>query len=170
MWPWVGTIASALALAACSGGEPSSQGRPGVIDAPLALESSAEAGAGTIHGVRSELLGERQLVRVTSVDSADRADAPASPAATVPVDGASPTISVTVRGFAFPQEVHVAPGTRVVWVNADPDAHDVTAVDSSWGSPVLTGGASYIRDFTEPGRYAYFCTIHPFMQGILIVE
>ena len=92
----------------------------------------------------------------------------ATPAVATAGDNGSRTVSI--RGFAFPDEFHVLAGTQVVWVNADSDDHDVTAVDYRWGSPVLVVGASYVRDFMEPGEYRYFCTIHPFMRGVLIVE
>jgi plastocyanin len=97
-------------------------------------------------------------------------DEEATPDAAVLEDGDSRTVSITVRGFAFPGEARVRAGTQVVWTNGDSDEHDVTAVDYRWGSPVLVVGASYARDFAEPGRYQYFCTIHPFMRGVLIVE
>lgn len=75
-----------------------------------------------------------------------------------------------IRGFAFPFELTVSAGTRVVWTNRDSSVHDVVARDGSWGSDPFGAGASFGYVFEEPGRFTYFCTIHPFMQAAVIVE
>jgi plastocyanin len=97
-----------------------------------------------------------------------RANVPATAVSSADAD--LETVSVTIRGFAFPAELRIRPGTRVVWLNADADDHDVAALDESWASPVLVVGASYSRDFLEEGRFRYLCKLHPFMQGVIVVE
>ncbi|GAB1340146.1 hypothetical protein ACE1SV_67360 [Streptomyces sp. E-15] len=58
-------------------------------------------------------------------------------------------------------------GTTVTWTNEDTDAHTVTSTGS--GGPLrsaaLAAHATYRHTFTEPGTYAYLCTIHPFMTA-----
>lgn len=54
------------------------------------------------------------------------------------------TVFVIIRGFAYlPAEVQVAPGTRVVWINCEPEGtpgHTSTANSDQWESPTLLPG------------------------------
>lgn len=79
--------------------------------------------------------------------------------------------AVTVRAFdnAYdPPEVEVAPGTAVRWVFEGPAEHDVVAEDASFVSGLVTTG-SYTHMFLEEGEFAYDCSIHPEMQGVVRV-
>jgi plastocyanin len=88
-------------------------------------------------------------------------------AATVPAK----TQAVTIKMFAFsPQVVAVAPGTTVTWTNADEDPHTVTASDKSFHSAALDTDGKYSFTFTQPGTFAYFCSLHPRMTGKIIVK
>ena len=64
----------------------------------------------------------------------------------------------------------VAVGTKVVWTNNDDIPHTVTSEDRVLHSPPLDTGDSYDFVFAKPGRYPYFCSLHPHMQGIVIVD
>ena len=78
--------------------------------------------------------------------------------------------AVMISGFAFePPVVDVSAGTRVTWMNHDPEEHTVTAEDGSFGSDPLASGQSFRFTFDEPGTYAYFCAIHPTMKGTVEV-
>jgi plastocyanin len=82
------------------------------------------------------------------------------------------TKSVTIQNFAFgPASVTVKVGSTVTWTNGDHDAHTVTSQDS--GGPLqsatINNGETYQHTFTKPGRYAYRCSIHPFMTGTVVV-
>ena len=81
---------------------------------------------------------------------------------------------VAVQDFAFaPATVTIAAGTSVVWeVRKDPEQHTVTPVEvgSFTGSGQLFPGDDYAVRFTDPGRYDYVCSLHPFMTGTVIVE
>ncbi|MGW2253691.1 MULTISPECIES: cupredoxin domain-containing protein [unclassified Kitasatospora] len=95
---------------------------------------------------------------------------PASPpATTAPATGNA----VTIQNFAFsPARLTVKAGTTVTWTNKDTDPHTVTSKQGSGGplnSASLTTGATYQFTFTQPGTYAYFCTIHPFMTATVVV-
>jgi plastocyanin len=72
-------------------------------------------------------------------------------------------------GYA-PEAMHVAAGSWVVWSNAGADAHTVTAADASFDSHELNPSEGYSVFFTTPGTYAYFCTLHPWMQGSVVVD
>ncbi|WP_406438627.1 cupredoxin family copper-binding protein [Streptomyces sp. NBC_00631] len=80
--------------------------------------------------------------------------------------------TVAIKNFAFaPATLKVPVGTTVTWTNQDTDAHTVTS-DGSGGplrSAALATHATYSYTFTEPGTYAYLCTVHPFMTATVEV-
>jgi plastocyanin len=61
-------------------------------------------------------------------------------------------------------------GVPVTWINHDEVPHDVVAYDGTWQSPLLQQNETYTRTFTAPGRYTYFCSLHPFMQAAVVVQ
>lgn len=94
-------------------------------------------------------------------------DGDADPAAVAP---AGRVVEVAISGFVFEEEtLRVRPGTTVRWVNEDPVAHTSTSNEGLWDSALIGPGESYARTFREPGRYAYHCTPHPFMEGAIVV-
>ena len=79
--------------------------------------------------------------------------------------------SLEMRQIAFwPQRVEVPAGTTVAWTNKDPLAHTVTADDGSWDSREIAPGATWRHTFDRPGTYAFHCTPHPFMKGVVVVR
>ena len=82
------------------------------------------------------------------------------------------TQSVTIKNFAFgPASVTVKVGSTVTWTNGDHDVHTVTSQDSGvpLRSATINNGETYQHTFTKAGRYAYRCSIHPFMTGTVVV-
>jgi len=77
-------------------------------------------------------------------------------------------------------EIHVLPGDTVKWSNADTAFHTVTSgispdfggkgPDGIFDSGFFSVGESWSYKFTDIGTYPYFCTIHPWMAGIVVVE
>ncbi|MEO1061330.1 MAG: cupredoxin domain-containing protein [Actinomycetota bacterium] len=97
-------------------------------------------------------------------DDGGDADAPANDGG-----GAGGTVLV-IEDFTFP-ELTVEPGATVAVENRDGAPHTVSTADGSFGAGQVDGGAT--GEFTapgEPGEYAYFCGIHPDMQGTLVVS
>ncbi|SVE11680.1 uncharacterized protein METZ01_LOCUS464534, partial [marine metagenome] len=47
-----------------------------------------------------------------------------------------------------------------------------TGLDGYWDSSLIMAGGSYSMDFEgfEPGTYPYFCMVHPWMAGTIILE
>jgi plastocyanin len=80
--------------------------------------------------------------------------------------------TVTITDFKFtPATLSVAVGTKVTFVNQGATVHTATTQDSSTiSSGNLTKGQSYTVTFTKKGTYNYICTIHPFMQGTIVVH
>jgi plastocyanin len=82
------------------------------------------------------------------------------------------------NGCFDPYLVTVRIGDTVIWENADSQGHNVASGDEGAGSDV---GAIFDSDFIDPGEsfsytfdavgtYDYFCMIHPWMKGTVIVE
>jgi plastocyanin len=85
-----------------------------------------------------------------------------------PVVGAT-TIRVGDSWFDPPVS-QVTTGTTVtfVWDDGGED-HNVVFTDGPASEVIATG--TYARTFTDPGSYDYTCTLHPFMDGrVLVVE
>ena len=84
---------------------------------------------------------------------------------------AAEPVTVDIGKFAFvPKEITIAPGTTVVWINHDETPHTATAVEHGFGSKALDTDDRYEHTFTDEGDVAYFCTVHPFMTGIVHVR
>ncbi|MBI3974445.1 MAG: hypothetical protein HY332_24465 [Chloroflexi bacterium] len=72
--------------------------------------------------------------------------------------------------WAFrPLTITVPAGTPVTWFNRGVIGHTVTAQDQSWDSDILLGGGAFQRAFDIPGEVAYFCRIHPWATGTVVV-
>jgi amicyanin len=80
--------------------------------------------------------------------------------------------AVSVDNFTFtPQTLTVKPGTTVTWTNKDDIPHGVASSNNAFAkSKALDTDDSYSFTFATPGTYAYFCYVHPFMKGTIVVE
>jgi len=77
---------------------------------------------------------------------------------------------VSIPGKAYaPARLQVLIGDTVVWRNGDSTNHTVTANDGAFDSGYVAPGGSFARVFAKLGRYAYHCTIHKFMRGVVTV-
>jgi amicyanin len=84
---------------------------------------------------------------------------------------AAPQAAVHIDNFSFtPQEITVSAGTAVTWTNGDDIPHTVAATGKAFKSKVMDTDQAYSFTFTEPGTYEYFCSLHPHMQGKVIVK
>jgi len=74
------------------------------------------------------------------------------------------------QGFFIPANTYLSAGSRVTWVNHDYVAHTATATDGSFDTNVVDPRESKTLIISEPpGRIAYYCRIHPWMQASLTV-
>ena len=88
---------------------------------------------------------------------------------------------VTTNDCFTPNPVNVAPGETVTWTNTDSASHTVTSgkADNSTGnivaavfdSSLLAPGKTFSHTFTiaDVGTINYFCQVHPWMTGQVIV-
>jgi len=88
-----------------------------------------------------------------------------------PVRGRADEVTVKIDNFAFaPAQLTVKPGTTVTWVNEDDIPHTVVASAKAFRSKALDTDDKFSFTFTTPGSYAYFCSLHPHMQGTVTVS
>ncbi|MBV1795876.1 cupredoxin family copper-binding protein [Siccirubricoccus sp. G192] len=122
------------------------------------------------------LLGRRMLAAGVLTTAATLASARPPMPATVPVameDAHAGEAAVTIDNFTFaPPVITVAAGTRVVWTNRDDIPHTVvgTGDPRSLRSPPLDTDDRFAFTFAAPGTYRYFCSLHPHMQGTVVVR
>ncbi|MDA8290381.1 MAG: cupredoxin domain-containing protein, partial [Actinomycetota bacterium] len=95
---------------------------------------------------------------------------PAGPAGTA-------VVRVSIRDFAFvPARVVASPGEEVVVTNHDSVTHTFTATPGSRpfgrfdSGDISPGSTVTVRAPRSPGSYAFYCRIHPFMTGALVVR
>lgn len=83
---------------------------------------------------------------------------------------ASRSARVTITDFAFkPKTLRVSRGTTVTFVNTSTMRHTATR-RGSFDTGVIRPGKSASIRFTRKGTFAYFCRIHPFMHGTIVVD
>lgn len=72
-------------------------------------------------------------------------------------------------------EITIYPGDAITWENADTAFHTVTSVTQSgeenglFDSGFFTAGESYTKKFAELGDFYYYCSLHPWMNGVVHV-
>ncbi len=72
-------------------------------------------------------------------------------------------------------EIIIFNGDSVTWKNADTAFHTITSVtqsgeeDDLFDSGFFTAGKSYTRQFDDFGDFYYYCSLHPWMNGVVHV-
>jgi plastocyanin len=80
-------------------------------------------------------------------------------------------VAVAVQEFKFAPPVLTVPaGTTVTWTNHDEETHTVTSATGAFASAGLGHEEGFSQTFTRPGRYEYFCALHPHMKATVIVR
>lgn len=75
-----------------------------------------------------------------------------------------------------PSQAKINRGGEIIWTNNDSVSHTVTSGNAREGpnglfdSQLIEPFQSYSLDFEIPGEYEYFCMVHPWMTGTVIVS
>jgi plastocyanin len=75
----------------------------------------------------------------------------------------------------FPSEIRIKIGDIIKWFNSDSVAHTVTSgnpadgPDGEFGRSLWMTADTYSYEFTTEGQFNYYCTIHPWMTGTVLV-
>jgi len=87
------------------------------------------------------------------------------------VTAAASPATVQIDNFAFaPATLTVTAGTTVTWKNDDDSPHRVTDKKRTFTSAALDTGDTFSHTFAAPGEYPYFCSLHPYMVGKIVVK
>ena len=78
---------------------------------------------------------------------------------------------VRMQEFEFRADsIVLTAGQSVQFLNEDPVEHTVTFDAIATSSGLIPKGGTFVLRFDRPGVWAYHCTPHPFMQGVIIVR
>lgn len=108
---------------------------------------------------------------------------------TIPKGAANPEVDITKLGprqWYLPRQITINSNVNVTWINNDTEGHTVTSgsgagieslmnnkrgvPDGLFDSGTFKPGQTWSHIFTRPGTYTYFCTIHPWMEGVVSVK
>jgi plastocyanin len=85
-------------------------------------------------------------------------------------DETSATIHIQNSAF-IPAKITIPAGTTITWINDGEDmGHNVVSTSNAFESKLFGTGQHYSFTFTAPGTYEYFCEVHPYMRGKIIVK
>ncbi len=89
--------------------------------------------------------------------------------------GAAPATAtihtVIIDGMRFvPATIEAKAGDTIVWRNKDPFPHTVASTGPGFASAPIAPQGQWTFKAGKPGRYAYLCTLHRTMQGVLVVK
>ncbi|HEX2014827.1 MAG TPA: plastocyanin/azurin family copper-binding protein [Nitrososphaera sp.] len=84
-------------------------------------------------------------------------------------------------GLFVPDEIEVKKKTTITWTNTDPLLrHTVTEGSELLTSeghiplfdsgPIAADGGTYSHTFSKKGEFYYYCNIHPFITGEIVVK
>jgi YVTN family beta-propeller protein len=111
--------------------------------------------------------GAPSMGRADPMRAGTTASLPAAPA--LPAVAAPAAVATRIDRFAFEPTITAAPHQTITWTNADAVPHTVTSADRVWASGNLANGDTYSVALDAPGTYAYFCSLHPYMRGTVVV-
>jgi len=88
----------------------------------------------------------------------------------------TPGCEDTADGCFIPSPVTIPMGGTVTWENNDTAAHTATGGSATEGpsgvfdSSLIMAGSSFSHTFEDAGTFDYFCMVHPWMAGTVVVE
>jgi predicted secreted protein with PEFG-CTERM motif len=87
-----------------------------------------------------------------------------------------PGCEETADGCFIPSTVTIDVGGEVIWENADTMSHTITSgtaaegLDGHFDSSLVMSGSTFSHTFNEAGTFDYFCMVHPWMVGSVVVS
>ena len=82
-------------------------------------------------------------------------------------------VTTTIENFRH-INAQIQVGETLVWTNMDPVPHTVTlgsggVAEEGFDSGLVGPGQSFALNFDRPGTYSFTCTLHPAMNGEIVV-
>ena len=102
----------------------------------------------------------------------------AQEAVSIPPNSALQSPELDEKGYYQPkilgEDTPIPPGTPVTWTNDDSTIHTVTEGKlgndtPKFDSSIMGPQQTFEYTFDQPGEYDYYCQMHPFMVGQVIV-
>ena len=86
--------------------------------------------------------------------------------------GAAKKNTIEIKDFNFnPMTLTVKSGEKITWINHDEEPHTVVSVEKQFKkSSALDTDQEFTITAGAPGTYTYFCSVHPKMTGIIVVQ
>ena len=106
----------------------------------------------------------------------------------IPFGSYDPRLNTPTDVWYEPPEIFVSVGDTITWFNEDKETHNITSGEGTgrfgwtdlsesygdptgfFGSDLFTTGESWSFTFNERGAFRYYCTVHPWMEGIVYVD
>jgi plastocyanin len=86
-------------------------------------------------------------------------------------NASSSAVVIHISKFAYHTPASVSPGATVTVMNMDAEAHTVTADSGgAFDLKIDPGTSATFRAPMKPGTYAFHCTYHSNMHGMLVVR
>lgn len=83
----------------------------------------------------------------------------------------SDSTSAKIIDFTYmPAKITIPKDGKITWVNKDSAVHTVTEDAEDFDSGDIDEGQKFSKKFSEIGTIKYFCTIHPYMKGTIVVK
>ena len=96
------------------------------------------------------------------------------PTVTMPTKSSRPGCEETNNCY-IPSQISIKAGESVTWLNEDAAFHSVTSgkydnPNGMFDSGHLDPNESFTIKFDESGTFDYHCTLHPWMEGKVVVN
>ena len=70
----------------------------------------------------------------------------------------------------YPKINQAKPGDTVTWTNKDISVHTITSNDDLFDSGMMMPGDTFEQTFEDAGLYPYYCMLHPWMTGTVVIK
>ena len=104
----------------------------------------------------------------------------------IPFGAYNPELNTPAEVWYDPPVMSITTGDTIIWYNDDKEGHTVTSGEGSgrygwmsdnfgksndyFDSGRFMPGESWSFTFDDSGTFSYYCTIHPWMEGVIVVE
>jgi len=93
----------------------------------------------------------------------------------IPTGSSNPECKETDECF-IPYSTEISKGSNATWINDDSVAHTITSgsardgPDGTFDSGQIKSGETFSHVFKVAGTFGYFCTVYPWMSGVITVN
>jgi len=93
----------------------------------------------------------------------------------IPIDSSNPECKEIDECF-IPYSTEISKGSNVTWINDDSVVHTITSgsardgPDGAFDSGQIKPGETFSHVFKVTGTFGYFCTVYPWMSGVITVN